>query len=65
MFQVKCLNNLNNPSDNELRLCDALLKPDMFPGSLWIMSLRACVLYHLHGRYLGHCIIVDVNAIHR
>ena len=63
MFQVKCLNNLNNPSDNELRLCDALLKPDMFPGSLWIMSLRACVLYHLHGKCLRYCIIAASDAI--
>lgn len=63
MFQVKCLNNLNNPSDNELRLCDALLKPDMFPGSLWIMSLRACVLYHLHGKNLSYCIIIDTHVI--
>ena len=50
MFQIKTLNSLNNPSDNELALCDRLLSEDYFPQSLWIMSLRACVLYHLHGK---------------
>lgn len=50
MFQIKTLNTLNNPSENELGLCDKLLHEDRFPRSLWIMSLRACVLYHLHGR---------------
>ncbi|PSR81158.1 hypothetical protein PHLCEN_2v6493 [Hermanssonia centrifuga] len=48
MFQIKTLNSLNNPSENELGLCDRLLSDDMFPRSLWVMSLRACVLYHLH-----------------
>lgn len=49
MFQVKTLNNLNNPTDHELGLCDRLLSKEFFPKSLWIMSLRACVLYHMHG----------------
>ena len=49
MFQVKTLNELHNPSDNELALCERLLGDDFFPQSLWIMSLRACVLYHSHG----------------
>lgn len=49
MFQVKTLNELHNPSDNELNICDHLLTEEYFPQSLWIMSLRACVLYHLHG----------------
>ncbi|KAI0342117.1 TPR-like protein [Trametopsis cervina] len=48
MFQVKTLNTLSNPSENELSLCDRLLQEDLFPNSTWIMSLRACVLYHLH-----------------
>jgi len=48
MFQIKTLNELHNPSDHELGLCDRLLSRDLFPNSLWIMSLRACVLYHLH-----------------
>jgi anaphase-promoting complex subunit 8 len=51
MFQVKTLNELHNPSENELGLCDRLLSEELFPSSLWIMSLRACVLYHLHGPY--------------
>ncbi|KAF9465070.1 hypothetical protein BDZ94DRAFT_1255234 [Collybia nuda] len=48
MFQIKALNELHNPSEHELSLCDRLLSPDFFPNSLWVMSLRACVLYHLH-----------------
>ena len=41
---------LHQPSENELGLCDRLLGPENFSGSLWIMSLRANVLYHLHGK---------------
>ncbi|KZP34616.1 TPR-like protein [Athelia psychrophila] len=52
MFQVKTLNELHNPSDNELAICDGLLGDNCFPESLWVMSLRACVLYHLHD--FGH-----------
>ncbi|PPQ80670.1 LOW QUALITY PROTEIN: hypothetical protein CVT26_007116 [Gymnopilus dilepis] len=48
LFQVKTLNELQNPSENELQLCDRLLGPDFFPNSLWIMALKACVLYHMH-----------------
>ncbi|OSX66337.1 hypothetical protein POSPLADRAFT_1133350, partial [Postia placenta MAD-698-R-SB12] len=48
MFQVKTLNTLHSPTDNELGLCDRLLSEDFFPRSLWVMSLRACVLYHMH-----------------
>lgn len=48
MFQIKTLNLLNNPSDNEVALCDRLLQDDLFPQSLYVMSLRACALYHLH-----------------
>lgn len=50
LFQIRTLNALHQPSDNELGLCDRLLGPDNFPRSLWIMSLRANVLYHLHGK---------------
>lgn len=50
MFQVKTLNELHNPSENEITLCDRLLGQEFFPNSLYVMSLRACVLYHLHGR---------------
>ncbi|KAI0630266.1 TPR-like protein [Trametes polyzona] len=48
MFQVKTLNTLNSPSDNELGLCDRLLSEDYFPRSMWIMALRGNVLYYLH-----------------
>jgi len=48
LFQIRTLNTLHRPSENELSLCDRLLGPDNFPNSLWIMSLRANVLYHLH-----------------
>ncbi|EGN99880.1 hypothetical protein SERLA73DRAFT_106741 [Serpula lacrymans var. lacrymans S7.3] len=48
LFQVKTMNELHSPSENELAICDHLLSDDFFRGSLWIMSLRACVLYHLH-----------------
>lgn len=51
MFQIKTLNELHNPSEHELGLCDRLLSHYLFPNSLWVMSLRACVLYHLHGRF--------------
>lgn len=49
MFQVKTLNSLNSPTDNELALCDRLLSEDFFPRSMWIMALRGNVLYYLHG----------------
>ncbi|KAI9455322.1 TPR-like protein [Lactarius psammicola] len=39
LFQIRTLNTLHQPSENEL---------ENFSGSLWIMSLRANVLYHLH-----------------
>ncbi|KAL4246021.1 hypothetical protein ABKN59_008839 [Abortiporus biennis] len=48
LFQVKTMNSLNSPTEHELGLCDRLLRDDLFPRSLWIMSLRACVLYHMH-----------------
>ncbi|KAJ6586986.1 hypothetical protein DFH09DRAFT_1142190 [Mycena vulgaris] len=48
MFQVKTMNELQIPSDNEVALCEQLLGPDFFPGSLWVMSLRACAQYHSH-----------------
>jgi anaphase-promoting complex subunit 8 len=49
MFQIKTLNELHNPSENELQICDRLLGPDFFPNSLWLMAMRAHALYHLHG----------------
>ncbi|KIJ61319.1 hypothetical protein HYDPIDRAFT_96711 [Hydnomerulius pinastri MD-312] len=48
MFQIKTMNELNSPTENELAMCDHLLGEDFFRGSPWVMSLRACVLYHLH-----------------
>ncbi|EIW82916.1 cell division control protein 23 [Coniophora puteana RWD-64-598 SS2] len=48
MFQIKTMNDIQNPSQNELMLCDRLLSDNFFPTSAWVMSLRACVLYHLH-----------------
>lgn len=44
------MNELNSPTENELVMCDRLLGEDFFRGSPWVMSLRACVLYHLHGQ---------------
>lgn len=48
MFQIKTLNEIHQPSEHELKLCEMLLSPGMFPHSAWIMSGRACVLYHMH-----------------
>ncbi|KAJ7462371.1 hypothetical protein B0H11DRAFT_2055441 [Mycena galericulata] len=48
LFQIKTMNELHTPSENELNLCEQLLGNDFFPGSLWLMSLRACALYHCH-----------------
>ncbi|VDB95278.1 unnamed protein product [Peniophora sp. CBMAI 1063] len=48
LFQIRTLNVMHQPTDNELGLCDRLVGADFFPNSLWVMSLRACVLYHLH-----------------
>ncbi|KAG5639394.1 hypothetical protein H0H81_002926 [Sphagnurus paluster] len=35
MFQIKTLNELHNPSEHELGLCDRLLSQEFFPNSLW------------------------------
>uniref|UniRef100_A0A0W0FGY6 Zn(2)-C6 fungal-type domain-containing protein n=3 Tax=Moniliophthora roreri TaxID=221103 RepID=A0A0W0FGY6_MONRR len=48
IFQIKTLNDLHIPGENEVSLCDYLLGPDAFPGSLWLMSQRACVFFHMH-----------------
>ncbi|KAH7909322.1 hypothetical protein BJ138DRAFT_1127757 [Hygrophoropsis aurantiaca] len=48
LFQIKTMNDLHSPTENELSMCDGLLSEDFFGGSPWVMSLRACVLYHLH-----------------
>ncbi|KAJ3855042.1 hypothetical protein EV368DRAFT_35553 [Lentinula lateritia] len=48
MFQIRTLNELQNPSENEIALCDRLLEAENYPGSLWLMVQRATALYHLH-----------------
>ncbi|KAG2150587.1 hypothetical protein DEU56DRAFT_728974 [Suillus clintonianus] len=48
MFQIRTMNELHSPSENELAMCDRLLGDDCFRDSAWAMSLRACALYHLH-----------------
>ncbi|KAF8830681.1 hypothetical protein HHX47_DHR2001174 [Lentinula edodes] len=48
MFQIRTLNELQNPSENEVALSDHLLEPENYPGSLWLMIQRATALYHLH-----------------
>ncbi|KAF8825122.1 hypothetical protein HHX47_DHR7000749 [Lentinula edodes] len=48
MFQIRTLNELQNPSENEIALCDRLLELENYPGSLWLMIQRATALYHLH-----------------
>lgn len=50
IFRIKTLNELQTASDAELALCDKLLTEEYFPDSLWVMGLRACVLYHSHSR---------------
>ncbi|KAI0036954.1 TPR-like protein [Vararia minispora EC-137] len=47
-FQIRTLNALHQPTENELGICERLLSSEYFPHSLWVMSLRACILYHLH-----------------
>ncbi|KAF5368504.1 hypothetical protein D9758_002193 [Tetrapyrgos nigripes] len=47
MLHLKTMIDLNNPTDNELELCDRLLASNCFPRSLWIMELRACLLHNL------------------
>jgi anaphase-promoting complex subunit 8 len=52
MLQIKLLNDFQSCSDNELALCDRLLRQDFFPNSLWIMTQRAIIYYWLHGQFL-------------
>ena len=63
LFQIRNLNELHNPSENELQLCDRLLGPEFFPNSLWLMAMRAHVLYHLHGKPFsytsGHGLLIS------
>ncbi|KAE9408649.1 TPR-like protein [Gymnopus androsaceus JB14] len=45
MFQIKIMNEFHSATNVELQLCDNLLGPDYFPGSLWLMGQRARALY--------------------
>jgi len=58
IFQIKILNELHNPTEQELQLCETLLGPELFPGSLWLRSLKACALYHLHGEWFHVCRVI-------
>ena len=49
MFQSKTLIEMHQADENELAIVDGLLGPDFFPASQWLMSMRACVLYQMHG----------------
>ncbi|KAJ7905589.1 hypothetical protein B0H14DRAFT_2660806 [Mycena olivaceomarginata] len=48
IFMVRMMNELYSTTPAELEMCDTLLGPAFFPQSLWLMSLRASVLYNLH-----------------
>ncbi|KAJ7650735.1 cell division control protein 23 [Roridomyces roridus] len=48
LFLVYMVAALRGTTLSELAVCDALLTSPYFPTSLWIMSLRARVLYSLH-----------------
>ncbi|KAF7347487.1 TPR-REGION domain-containing protein [Mycena venus] len=48
IFMVRMMNELYSTTPAELETCDTLLGPAFFPHSLWLMSLRANVLYNLH-----------------
>ncbi|KAJ7287200.1 hypothetical protein C8J57DRAFT_1167219 [Mycena rebaudengoi] len=48
MFLVKMMNELYSSTSSELDMCNQLLTREFFPESLWIMSLRANVLYNMH-----------------
>lgn len=59
MFQVKILNELYTSGKRELAICERLLGPEFFPDSLFVMSLRACVLYILHGQSFAAHHLID------
>lgn len=48
MFLVKTLSDLQIGTENELAICDRLLSEEYFPHSMWVMSMRASVLYNMH-----------------
>jgi len=39
-------------------MCDRLLGDDCFRDSAWVMSLRACALYHLHGQSIAYELVL-------
>jgi anaphase-promoting complex subunit 8 len=43
---------LHYPNQNEAAYCERLLSQEFFPNSLWIMSLRATILFILHGKFV-------------
>ena len=49
IFQAKCMCELHYPNQSEAAYCERLLGQEFFPDSLWIMSLRATILFILHG----------------
>ncbi|CAA7261631.1 unnamed protein product [Cyclocybe aegerita] len=63
LFQIKTLNELHNPSENEIQLCDRLLGEDFFPNSLWIMAMKAQTLYHLHDYGRAQTQFEEIRAI--
>lgn len=65
MFQIRTMNELHSPSEHELAMCDRLLGDDCFRDSAWVMSLRACALYHLHGRSSAYRPVLYVTMIKR
>ncbi|KAJ7022056.1 hypothetical protein C8F04DRAFT_1049335 [Mycena alexandri] len=48
MFMIHMMNSLHTTSAAELEMADRLLSPLFFPRSLWLMGMRANVLFHLH-----------------
>ncbi|KAJ6469558.1 hypothetical protein C8R47DRAFT_1179713 [Mycena vitilis] len=48
MFMVRMMSELYSTTPAELEICDNLLTSAFFPHSLWLMALRANVLYNLH-----------------
>ncbi|EIN11305.1 TPR-like protein [Punctularia strigosozonata HHB-11173 SS5] len=47
-FQIKIMNELQSPTEEDIAVCDALLQPTHFPTSCWVKALRATVLYNMH-----------------
>jgi anaphase-promoting complex subunit 8 len=65
LFQAQCLFQLNYPNLNEAAYCANLLRPEHFPNSIWIRTLRAKILFNLHGEGLGRDRSADGLTLHR